>query len=64
MRIVQPKVMIPLGREVESTLQTMVRSGDLTYPIATRLPHPFFSSIGSNTSSCMKDYLDTINFYL
>lgn len=64
MKIVQPKVMIPLGREVESTLQTMVRSGDLTYPIATRLPHPFFSSIGSNTSSCMKDYLDTINFYL
>lgn len=61
MEIVQPKMIVPLSAKVEQTLKQMVADGELNYPIGDRLPHPYFCSIGKNTESTRKRYVDFIN---
>ncbi|MGG4490927.1 uracil-DNA glycosylase family protein [Metabacillus idriensis] len=60
MDIVNPKVIIPLSKEVEKTLEHMVRTKKLNYPVAPRLPHPYYCSIGENTGKYKKEYLNAI----
>jgi len=61
MDIVQPKMIVPLSERVEKTLREMVADGKLNYPIAKRLPHPYYCSIGKNKIPSKKMYIDLIN---
>ncbi|WP_285769540.1 uracil-DNA glycosylase family protein [Peribacillus sp. SI8-4] len=45
MRIVKPKVVIPLGKEVEKTLKEMIKNKRLNCNIASRMNHPRWCSI-------------------
>ncbi|MCP8971019.1 hypothetical protein [Ectobacillus ponti] len=60
MDIVQPKVIIPVSKEVEQTLQQMRKCGKLKVPIAARLKHPYHCSIRTNYDDGKRDYLDAI----
>lgn len=64
MAIVQPKLIIPLGEKVEQTLRQMKQDGRLNYPLAKRLPHPFYCSIPTNTISCKQKYVDSITAFM
>lgn len=60
MDIVQPKVIVPLGKEVEKTLKQMIKSGRLRYPLAERLPHPYYCSIGERPIKYRQIYVKKI----
>lgn len=60
MEFVKPKVIIPLSKKVEKTLREMVKSKKLNYPVAPRLPHPYYCSIGENAEKYKVDYLKAI----
>lgn len=60
MDMVQPKIIIPLSKEVERSLKQMRKSGRLHYPIAERLPHPYYCSIGKNAMKYKQIYINTI----
>lgn len=60
MDIVQPKVIVPLSMEVERTLKQMRKSGRLRFPIAERLPHPYYCSIGNRAITYKQIYVEKI----
>lgn len=60
MDIVQPKVIVPLSKEVEQTLKQMIKSGGLGYPLAERLPHPYYCSIGKRAIKYRQIYVKKI----
>lgn len=60
MDIVQPKVIVPLSKEVEQTLQQMIKNGRLRYPLAERLPHPYDCSIGKRATKYKQIYVKKI----
>ena len=60
MDIVQPKLIIPLSKEVEKALKQMKKEGRLIYPLSTRLPHPYYCSIGENANKYKDDYINRI----
>ncbi len=60
MDIVQPKVIIPLSKEVEQTLKKMTKEGRLSYPMAQRLPHPYYCSIGKRALKYKDVYVKKI----
>jgi hypothetical protein len=60
MDIVQPKVIVPLSKEVEQTLKQMINNGRLRYPIAKRLPHPYYCSIGKRVTRYKEIYVNKI----
>ena len=64
MEIVKPSVIIPLSEKVEQTLKQMVNKGDLRYPIAERLAHPYFCSIGKNEPKYKQIYLEKISSFI
>jgi hypothetical protein len=61
MNIVEPKIIVPLSQMVEKTLKQMKKEGKLQYPIASRLPHPYYCSIGQNAKKYKEVYLKKIN---
>lgn len=61
MNIVQPKIVIPLSKEVEKSLQEMVKNGKLNFPIGERLPHPYWCSIGARAAQYRNIYVERIN---
>lgn len=54
MDIVQPKVIVPLTKEVEQTLKKMIKNDRLRYPLAERIQHPYYCSIGKGQLSISK----------
>lgn len=60
MDIVKPKVIVPLSKEVEQTLKQMIKSGRLRYPLAERLPHPYYCSIGKRAIKYRQIYVKKI----
>jgi hypothetical protein len=60
MDIVQPIVIVPLSKEVEQTLQQMTNNGRLRYPLAERLPHPYYCSIGKRATKYKQIYVKKI----
>ena len=60
MDIVQPKVIIPLSMEVEMALKKMKNEGRLSYPLAPRLPHPYYCSIGKRAVEYKDIYINQI----
>lgn len=64
MNIVRPTVIVPLSKEVEKTLKAMVKEGRLSYPIASRLPHPYYCSIGKRAIRYKRIYIDKITSIL
>ncbi|WP_391207752.1 uracil-DNA glycosylase family protein [Psychrobacillus sp. L4] len=63
MDLVQPTFIVPLSEEVEKTLKQMTAEGRLKHPLAKRLPHPYYCSIGKNVEIYRKNYVDLINEY-
>lgn len=63
MDLVWPTIIVPLSEEVEKTLKQMRAEGRLKHPIAKRLPHPYYCSIGKNVEKYRKIYVDLINEY-
>jgi hypothetical protein len=61
MDIVQPKVIVPLSKEVEQTLKKMIKEEKLSYPVAPRLPHPFYCSIGQRAIKYKDVYVKKIS---
>ena len=61
MELVKPKVIVPLSERVEQTLKQMEMDGRLRYPIAKRLPHPYYCSIGRNAERFKEIYVNKIN---
>jgi uracil-DNA glycosylase len=61
MDIVEPKVIVPLSQRVEKTLKQMKKEGKLQYLIASRLPHPYYCSIGKNAIKYKDVYLRRLN---
>lgn len=64
MDLVQPKVIIPLSKEVEQTLIGMKKRGKLNYSIASRLPHPYYCSIGDRALKYKDIYVEKIQSYI
>ena len=60
MSFVQPKVIIPLSKEVELTLKEMMKEGKLNYPVVPRLPHPYYCSIGKRPIKYKDVYIKKI----
>lgn len=60
MKIVQPKVIIPLGVEVERSLRKMAKSNRLTYPVENRLPHPAVLVKKEDRPKLIQQYKDRI----
>ena len=61
MELVKPKVIVPLSERVEQTLKQMEMDGRLRYPIAERLPHPYYCSIGRNAERFKEIYVNKMN---
>lgn len=61
MDIVQPKVIVPLSKEVEQTLKKMIKEEKLSYPVAPRLPHPYYCSIGKRAIKYRNVYVKKIS---
>lgn len=66
MKIVNPKVIIPLSEEVEKTILDMHKSGMLEYKLSPRLNHPYWCSINrDNRPEISKQiYIKTILNYI
>jgi Domain of unknown function (DUF4918) len=60
MEFVQPKVIVPLSKEVEQTLKKMIKEGRLRYPVAPRLLHPYYCSIGQRAIKYKDVYVKKI----
>lgn len=60
MDIVQPKIIVPLSIEVERTLNQMRKDKRLKYPLAPRLSHPYYCSIGNNKKEGKALYIKRI----
>jgi hypothetical protein len=61
MNIVKPKIIVPLSQRVEKTLKQMQKAGKLQYPVSSRLPHPYYCSIGQNAIKYKEVYVKMIN---
>jgi hypothetical protein len=57
---VQPKVIVPLSKEVDQTLKKIIEDGRLSYPVAPRLPHPYYCSIGQRAIKYKDIYVKKI----
>lgn len=66
MRIVKPKVIIPLGKEVEKTLKEMIKNKRLNCNLAQRMNHPRWCSIRKDgrPQEYKQKYLSTIKSYM
>lgn len=60
MNIIQPKLIVPLSKEVEFTLRQIKKGGRLPFPLAERLPHPNYCSIGSRQDKYREIYANRI----
>ncbi len=55
---------VPLSKEVEKTLKKMIKEGRLSYPIASRLQHPYYCSIGKRAIKYKEIYIKKVtSFY-
>ncbi|RLQ93620.1 uracil-DNA glycosylase family protein [Falsibacillus albus] len=60
MKILKPRTIVPLSREVEKTLKKMREDGRLQFPVADRLPHPYYCSIGKNAVKYKEIYVNRL----
>lgn len=65
MRIVEPKAIIPLSKEVEKTLKKMKDKYNLQYELGPRIPHPYYySNFPSRYSTGIEKYCNIIKEYM
>lgn len=64
MNIIQPKVIIPVSKEVHKTLIQMQKDKRLKTSIGPRLNHPYHCSIKTNFQKGKEEYLQTIYKHL
>lgn len=61
MELIQPKAIVPLSKEVEYTLRQMKKSGKLHFPLAERMPHPYYCSMENRKNKYREVYVDRIS---